>query len=102
MFGTVGGGKVENKSIGHAQSLLAGTAGSAASQTCQLVEWNLQRDVGMTCGGVVKLLFEAYNFHEWRIVVFGAGHVAQALARVLARAAGMPSDVRGSTRRLAR
>ena len=37
----------------------------------------------MTCGGVVKLLFEAYNFHEWRIVVFGAGHVAQSLVRLL-------------------
>ncbi len=48
-----------------------------------LVEWNLQRDVGMTCGGVVKLLFEAYNFRDWRIVVFGAGHVAQALVRLL-------------------
>ena len=36
-------------------------------------------DVGMTSGGVVKLLFESYNFHDWRIVIFGAGHVAQAL-----------------------
>jgi xanthine dehydrogenase accessory factor len=82
VFGTVGGGRVENKSIGHAQSLLS-DHGSGAAQTCQLVEWNLQRDVGMTCGGVVKLLFEAYNFHEWRIVVFGAGHVAQSLVRLL-------------------
>ena len=40
----------------------------------------------MTCGGVVKLLFEAYNFHDWRIVVFGAGHVAQALVRLLVAA----------------
>jgi xanthine dehydrogenase accessory factor len=31
----------------------------------------------------VKLLFEAYNFHDWRIVVFGAGHVSQALVRLL-------------------
>ena len=73
VFGTVGGGRVENKSIGHAQSLLSDRRRRCGSQTCQLVEWNLQRDVGMTCGGVVKLLFEAYNFHEWRIVVFGAG-----------------------------
>ena len=82
VFGTVGGGRVENKSIGHAQSLLSDN-GNGAAQMCQLVEWNLQRDVGMTCGGVVKLLFEAYNFHEWRIVVFGAGHVAQSLVRLL-------------------
>src|SRR5262245_15116878 len=82
VFGTVGGGKVENKAIGHAQSLLANSSNNG-SDTCALVEWNLQRDVGMTCGGVVKLLFEAYNFHEWRVVVFGAGHVAQALVRLL-------------------
>jgi xanthine dehydrogenase accessory factor len=80
VFGTVGGGRVENKAIGHAQSLLG--AGDA-SPSCTLIEWNLQRDVGMTCGGVVKLLFEPYNFRDWRIVVFGAGHVAQALVRLL-------------------
>jgi xanthine dehydrogenase accessory factor len=53
------------------------------SPTNRLVEWNLQRDVGMTCGGAVKLYFEAYNHRVWRIVVFGAGHVAQALIRCL-------------------
>lgn len=82
IFGTVGGGKVESKAIGHAQVLLEGAAANG-SQTCELIEWNLQRDVGMTCGGAVKLLFEAYNFRDWRIVVFGAGHVAQALVRLL-------------------
>jgi xanthine dehydrogenase accessory factor len=82
VFGTVGGGRVENKAIGHAQALL-GNAAADGEHTCVLVEWNLQRDVGMTCGGVVKLLFEAYNFRDWRIVVFGAGHVAQALVRLL-------------------
>ena len=82
VFGTVGGGKEENKSIGHAQELLD-SAATNGSHTCELIEWNLQRDVGMTCGGVVKLLFEAYNFRDWRIVVFGAGHVAQALVRLV-------------------
>lgn len=76
--GTVGGGRVENQAIDHAGAMLAG--GSAHSQ---LVEWNLQRDVGMTCGGVVKLYFEGYNVRPWRLVIFGAGHVAQALVRVL-------------------
>lgn len=87
IFGTVGGGRVENKSILHAQSLLSAAAnnspGDNASQTCALVEWNLQRDVGMTCGGVVKLLFETFNFRDWRIVIFGAGHVSQSVVRLL-------------------
>ena len=77
-FGTVGGGRVEMQAIAHAQSLL----GESQSPS-QLIEWNLQRDVGMTCGGVVKLYFETYNVHPWRIVLYGAGHVAQALVRVL-------------------
>lgn len=79
--GTVGGGKVENKAIEHAQRMLTRTGGDA--QANELVEWNLQRDVGMTCGGVVKLYFETYNHCDWRIVVFGAGHVAAALVTCL-------------------
>ena len=92
VFGTVGGGKVETKAIGIAQSMLSslhasplpeGEGSGSNAMSCKLVEWNLQRDVGMTCGGVVKLLFESYNFRDWRIVIFGAGHVAQALVRCL-------------------
>jgi xanthine dehydrogenase accessory factor len=79
LFGTVGGGKVENQAIDFAQRMLR----EKGAPTAQLVEWNLQRDVGMTCGGVVKLYFEAYNHQAWRIVLFGAGHVAQALVRCL-------------------
>lgn len=79
LFGTVGGGRVENQAIEFAQRMLV----DKESPTSRLVEWNLQRDVGMTCGGVVKLYFEAYNHRAWRIVVFGAGHVAQALIRCL-------------------
>jgi xanthine dehydrogenase accessory factor len=78
-FGTVGGGKVEQQAIATARGLLADPAAGA----CALVEWNLKRDVGMTCGGTVKLLFEAYHVHPWRVVVFGAGHVGQAVVRCL-------------------
>jgi xanthine dehydrogenase accessory factor len=78
-FGTVGGGKVENKAIEFSHQMLA----EKTAPTARLVEWNLQRDVGMTCGGAVKLYFEAFNHQAWRIIVFGAGHVAQALVRCL-------------------
>ena len=79
--GTVGGGKVEAKAIEEAQCLLrVDTRGPSSA----FVEWNLKRDVGMTCGGSVKLFFEAFNVSGWRIVVFGAGHVAAALIRLLA------------------
>jgi len=78
-FGTVGGGKVETKAIAEAQRMLEG----ADAETTKFAQWNLQKDVGMTCGGVVKLYFESHNVGKWRIVVFGAGHVANALVSTL-------------------
>jgi xanthine dehydrogenase accessory factor len=79
--GTVGGGRVEHKAIEHARQMLAQPANQ--SPPTELVEWNLKRDVGMTCGGTVKLFFETYNHSDWRIVVFGAGHVASAVVQCL-------------------
>jgi xanthine dehydrogenase accessory factor len=80
-MGTVGGGRVEAKAIAHAQGML-GEPGSSSPRS-QLLEWNLQRDVGMTCGGVVKLFFELYNHNQWQIAIFGAGHVAAAVIHCL-------------------
>ena len=79
VHGTVGGGKVEARAIKHAQNMLADSSTPASV----LVDWNLQRDIGMTCGGFVKLFFEVYNHNDWRIVVFGAGHISQALVTCL-------------------
>jgi xanthine dehydrogenase accessory factor len=79
--GTVGGGKVEFKAIQHAQTMLKESGGDAEAH--ELLEWNLQRDVGMTCGGVVKLFFEVYNHCDWQVVIFGAGHVANAVVQCL-------------------
>ena len=76
--GTVGGGKVEAAAIGHAKELLAQGSGP------QFLTWNLQRDIGMTCGGEMSLFFEPHAGGEgWTVAIFGAGHVAQALVRVL-------------------
>ena len=81
--GTVGGGKVEAKAIGLAQEML--TAGSPVPR---FVNWALRTDVGMTCGGSVKLYFEPHagggTGAAWPIWIFGAGHVVQALVPVLA------------------
>jgi xanthine dehydrogenase accessory factor len=81
--GTVGGGRIENQAIEHARAMLAQPVGRAP--LTEFVEWNLKRDVGMTCGGTVKLFFETYNHSEWRVVVFGAGHVAGEVVRFLGR-----------------
>jgi xanthine dehydrogenase accessory factor len=79
--GTIGGGRVEYKALEHARAMLLNPAGKAPLN--ELVEWNLKRDVGMTCGGAVKLFFETYNHSDWRVVVFGAGHVAAAVVECL-------------------
>jgi len=82
-MGTIGGGRVEAKAIQEAQAMLARPVELAGQAATRLVEWNLQRDVGMTCGGAVKLFFESYNHSQWQIVVFGAGHVAAAVIHCL-------------------
>ncbi len=81
--GTVGGGRVEAQAIALAEELLAAAATGNARP--RLVNWSLKGDVGMTCGGAVKLYFEPHAAREavWPIVIFGAGHVAQALLPLL-------------------
>ncbi|MDP7622224.1 MAG: XdhC family protein, partial [SAR324 cluster bacterium] len=79
-YGTVGGGLVEAKALEYARVLLGET--NPAEQT-KFVEWNLNRDLGMSCGGSVKLFFERFHANPWEIIVFGAGHVAQALIPLL-------------------
>ena len=76
-FGTVGGGRIEAQAIAEAQSLI-----ESGEQT-RFADWSLKADVGMTCGGRVRMFFEAWNTSPWKIVVFGAGHVTQALANLL-------------------
>lgn len=78
--GTVGGGKVEKKAIDEAIALLEN---HDPSNRTKFFNWSLDRDVGMTCGGLVKLFMEKHNASTWNIVVFGAGHVANSLLTLL-------------------
>lgn len=80
-FGTVGGGKVEKRAIEEAQAILSKR--SASTDRTQFVNWSLDKDIGMTCGGSVKLYFEQFNTNVWSIVVFGAGHCSNALIKLL-------------------
>jgi len=81
VHGTVGGGKIEVRSIEEAQRLLA----DPAAPKTRFHQWSLEKDIGMTCGGIVRVYFEAFNVTRWNIVVFGAGHVASELIAVLSR-----------------
>lgn len=77
-YGTIGGGKIEAHCLKRARYLLLEKKGHSYEQI------NLQRDIGMSCGGEVQLLFEGH-FPEkiWEIAVFGAGHISQKLCRQL-------------------
>ncbi len=76
-WGTVGGGKIEAHCIKYAQGLLASN-GESVTQS-----WNLQTDIGMSCGGAVTMFFEIVKPQAMNIAIFGAGHVSQELCRVL-------------------
>jgi xanthine dehydrogenase accessory factor len=77
--GSVGGGRVEARALAVAHELL-----DQSEESTRLVCWNLQRDIGMTCGGEMTLLFERVAAKPpWHIVIFGAGHIVQALVPVL-------------------
>jgi xanthine dehydrogenase accessory factor len=81
-LGTIGGGKVEAKAIALVQEILAKEKIEESERLFQ-VKWNLQKDVGMTCGGEVEFLFEISSSARWQIIVFGAGHIAQSLVPLL-------------------
>src|SRR5512145_1503969 len=80
VHGTVGGGRLEAACAERAREFLA-DAGSARNHFQRV---NLQRDLGMTCGGEVALYFELFRpASDWNVTIFGAGHVAQTLCRFL-------------------
>lgn len=75
VFGTIGGGNLEKLAIEHASGLLA--AGPAVSESRS---YPLSEAAGQCCGGEVTLFFETFPWTRRKIAIFGAGHVAQAIA----------------------
>jgi len=73
-IGTVGGGLTENKTIDVAREMLYSTK----SKT---IEIELISKEGTSCGGVVEIFFEPIN-QNFKLYVFGGGHVAKALVEV--------------------
>jgi xanthine dehydrogenase accessory factor len=74
-FGTIGGGHLEQLAIEDAKKALE----TAESRT---IRYPLGAKTGQCCGGVVDLFFEAINTGP-HLYLFGAGHVAQAIAGTL-------------------
>ena len=73
-WGTIGGGKLEQEALRHADELLR-----APRPVSESVAYPLSEKVGQCCGGRVTLFYETFAWSRRRVAVFGAGHVAQAL-----------------------
>jgi len=71
--GTVGGGAIEHQILQAALALL-----EAPEQT-RVIETHLTHELGMCCGGRMKVFLEKHGAPP-RLTVFGAGHVAKELA----------------------
>ncbi|MHB8877971.1 MAG: xanthine dehydrogenase accessory protein XdhC [Myxococcaceae bacterium] len=76
--GTVGGGAIELQIIEAAKALFV------SAETSKLVETHLTHDLGMCCGGKMKVFLEKTQAAA-RLWVFGAGHVGRELAHLAAR-----------------
>ncbi len=75
---TIGGGQLEFTAIKTARELLVLNQQSSITKT-----YNLSRDFQQCCGGSVKLLYECFPTSAFQIIVFGAGHVGQAVVKIL-------------------
>ncbi len=76
--GTVGGGAIELQIIEAAKALFA------SSDTARLLETHLTHDLGMCCGGKMRVFLEKHAAAA-RLWIFGAGHVARELAHLAHR-----------------
>lgn len=84
--GTIGGGAIEKQIVDAAVALLANP-----SQSTLLVDTHLTHDLGMCCGGRMRVFLEK-RAPAWDVWIFGAGHVAKETA-ALAHFAGFAVHV---------
>ncbi|MCL5990679.1 MAG: XdhC family protein [Bacteroidetes bacterium] len=73
IFGTIGGGTLEKNVIEKAIE-------SISSAKTELISYNLTKDLGMACGGSVDIFLEPV-FSQYKLFIFGAGHVGKSLAK---------------------
>jgi xanthine dehydrogenase accessory factor len=84
VWGSVGGGNLEETAVARARELLAGPAGPPESMTMSLNDKARTEHGRQCCGGEVSLLLEPLAVVP-SVAVFGVGHVGLELARILSR-----------------
>ena len=84
-YDTIGGGQLEFLIVQQARELLQ------ENQNCQVLKpIPLAAEAAQCCGGHVTVMLECFAARDWQVVLFGAGHVSQALVTILA---GLPCRV---------
>ncbi len=73
IFGTIGGGALEKKVIEEALKVLE-------TNLPVIVSHNLVKELEMCCGGTVELFLEPI-MNKKKLLIFGAGHIGNSLAR---------------------
>lgn len=75
IFGTIGGGNLEKLVIEQAINCIK-------ENICGKYTFNLGAKAGQCCGGVMEVFIETATQSE-QLIIFGAGHVAQAVAETM-------------------
>lgn len=84
-YDTIGGGQLEFLLVQQARELMA------RNETCQIIKpFPLAAEAAQCCGGNVTVMLECFAACDWQIALFGAGHVSQALTRILG---GLPCQM---------
>ncbi len=73
-WGTIGGGRLEQLATERAQAMLQEDQSQALAE-----RFPLAVSAGQCCGGEVTLFLESFLWRKRQVVIFGAGHVGQAL-----------------------
>jgi xanthine dehydrogenase accessory factor len=84
VWGTIGGGNLEETALVRARAMLDVTPGEPESRDIPLSDKARTQHGRQCCGGEVTLLFEPLPVVP-SIAIFGMGHVGLELARILAR-----------------
>lgn len=79
-YDTIGGGGLEHQVIGTARTMLETPVPSQ-----RLEHYPLATRAGQCCGGSVTVLLEAFPVTAMRLAIFGAGHVATCVVKILAQ-----------------
>jgi xanthine dehydrogenase accessory factor len=88
-FDTIGGGNLEFMAVQRARELLLSALCDeqqpSLSNIQHIENFPLSSKLGQCCGGATNVLFEVFVQHCQHLVIFGAGHVAQALVPIVSQ-----------------